>query len=118
MFRNVECQSFSFYLALVPFIPCRLLRLLYIGIPDNSTRMECYKQNKINPRPLHCKTRTPENRGGGRLGRPEKKFGHEIGGVGRKVRIGTDLPRDGQNLFGQALKIPKNPLRIPGDRMG
>ena len=58
MFRNVECQSFSFYLALVPFIPCRLLRLLYIGIPDNSTRMECYKQNKINPRPLHCKTRS------------------------------------------------------------
>ena len=38
--------------------------------------------------------RTPENRGGGRLGRPEKKFGHEIGVVGRKVRIGTDLPRD------------------------
>ena len=57
-------------------------------------------------------SRTPENRGGGRLGRPEKKFGREIGGVGRKVRIGTDLPRDGQNLFGQALK---NQKKIPSE---
>ena len=62
--------------------------------------------------------RTPENRGGGRLGRPGKKFGHEIGGVGRKVRIGTDLPRDGQNLFGQALKNKTILQKIPGDRMG
>ena len=62
----------------------------------------------------NCGERTPENRGGGRLGRPGKKFGHEIGGDGRKVRIGTDLPRDGQNLFGQALKYQKKSPKNPG----
>jgi hypothetical protein len=40
--------------------------------------------------------RTPENRGGGLLGRTRKRFGHEIKGVRQKVRIGTDLPQDGQ----------------------
>ena len=52
------------------------------------------------------------------MGRPGKKFGHEIGGVGRKVRIGTDLLRDGQNLFGWALKNKKILQKIPGDHMG
>jgi len=36
--------------------------------------------------------RTPENRGKGLLDRPGKKLGHEIGGVRRNVRTGTDLP--------------------------
>ena len=63
--------------------------------------------------PSQSQLRTPENRGGGRLGRPEKKFGHESGVVGRKVRIGTDLPRDGQNLFGQALKTKKKSPQNP-----
>ena len=60
----------------------------------------------------------PRTQGGRSVGPVWEKFGHKIGGVGRKVRIGTDLPRNGQNLFGQALKNKKNPPKIPGDRMG
>ena len=52
------------------------------------------------------------------MGPPRKKFKNKIGEVERKVRIRTDLPRNGQNLFGQTLKKEENPLKIPGDCMG
>ena len=62
--------------------------------------------------------RTPENRGEGRLDRLGKKFGLKIGGFGRKVRTGTDLPKSGKICSDRHQKIPKNPQKILGDRIG
>ena len=47
--------------------------------------------------------RTPENRGGGLLGRLGKKFRHEILGIRRNVRIGTDL--ESAKICSDRLKI-------------
>jgi len=74
-------------------------------------RWECDKRwfaswHSFNYKPAPG-ARTPENTGEGLLDWLERKFRYKIWGVGRKVRVRTDLPRNGQKKFGQILKNPK-----------
>ena len=62
--------------------------------------------------------RTPENRGGGLLGRLGKKVGHKTEGTRRNVRIRTDLPESAKICSDRGRKISKNPPKIPGGRTG
>ena len=79
----------------------------------------------VRRRPMDFKPllQDPRKWVGSLLGRPGQKFGREMGCPGRKVRMGTDLPRKDGYLFGRIVKFeffsrPVGPNRLGARKSG